>query len=117
MAIIKRVEVGQRNILSDGQIQVRIDTIVEEDGVEISRTYHRHVVHPGLPAAREDPLVQRIMAIEHTPAIVARFKVKTTRVEVESLEKQTPTTQSLISLADARTRLATALLELQQTGG
>ena len=27
-------------------VQVRKATIVKDDGVEISRTYHRHVLHP-----------------------------------------------------------------------
>ena len=56
MTITKRTEIGQRTVLVDGQIQVRIDTVVEEDGKEIGRTYHRKVLAPGDDVAAEDPL-------------------------------------------------------------
>ena len=39
MTIIKREEIGSIEVLSMGQIQVRTDTIIEEDGVEISKSY------------------------------------------------------------------------------
>lgn len=76
MAIIKRIEVGQRNILPDGQIQVRLDTIIEEDDVELTRTYHRHVVLPGSNLANEHPLVQRVAQAEHTVEVINAFRAR-----------------------------------------
>mgnify|MGYP001570706240 CR=1 FL=1 len=73
MALTERKEISQRTILVDGQIEVREDTIIERDGIEISRSYHRHVVLPGNDASREDPSVQRIMAVEHTQAVIDAF--------------------------------------------
>jgi hypothetical protein len=35
-------------------IQVRTATIIAEDGVEISRTFHRHVLTPDADIAQED---------------------------------------------------------------
>jgi hypothetical protein len=43
----KKIEVGLITILQDGVIQVREDTVVYEDLVEISRTYTRYVTNPG----------------------------------------------------------------------
>ena len=73
MALTERVEIGSRDALPDGQIQIRTDTIIERDGVEISRTYHRHVVVPGADVSGEDAAVQRIATAEHTPAVIAAY--------------------------------------------
>jgi hypothetical protein len=75
MALTERIEIGSRQVLADGQIQVRTDTVIEKDGVEISRTYHRHVVSPGDDVSREDPAVQRIAMAEHTPAKITAYKL------------------------------------------
>ena len=75
MTITESTEIGSRNILADGQIQVRTDSIILKDGVEISRTYHRHVIAPGDDVSREDVSVQRIAKAEHTPAKIAAYKL------------------------------------------
>ena len=81
MALTERMEIGSREVLSDGQIQVRTDTIFERDGVEVSRTYHRHVIAPGNDVSREDVSVQRIAKAEHTPAKIAAYKLATQLVQ------------------------------------
>jgi len=75
MAIIERTEIGSREVLLNGAIQVREDTIILRDGLEISRTYHRHIVSPGDDLEREDISVQRIARVEHTPARIAAYKL------------------------------------------
>ena len=48
MAIIKTTEVGQVEVVGEHKfVQVRTDTVIKEDGTELSRTYHRHVLQPG----------------------------------------------------------------------
>ena len=42
LSVIDKIEV-----LEDGQIQVRRADKVLRDGVEIAKTYHRHVLAPG----------------------------------------------------------------------
>ncbi len=74
MPLTERKEISQRTVLVDGQIQVRTDTVIERDGVEIGRTYHRHVVSPGDFLATEDPSLVRLARVEHTPEVIARFK-------------------------------------------
>lgn len=46
MAITKRLEYKEE-ILPNQVIQIRTTTVVEEDGVELARNHHRHVVKPG----------------------------------------------------------------------
>lgn len=75
MAITKRTETGQRTVLPDGVIWVRTDTVLEEDGVEISRTFHRHVLAPGDDFSVEADDVRRLAETEHTPGRVAAYKV------------------------------------------
>ena len=46
MALTKETIIGKIEVVTDFKhIQVRTDTVVKEDGVELSRAYHRHVVH------------------------------------------------------------------------
>ena len=74
MAITERQVIGQRAVLPDGQIQVRTDTIIDRDGVEIARSYHRRVVVPGDDLAAMPPEVRRLAQVEHTPAVVAAYR-------------------------------------------
>jgi hypothetical protein len=74
MALTERIEIGSREVLVDGQIQVRTDTVIERDGVEISRTYHRHVVSPGDDISGEDAAVQTVANAVHTDAVIAAYR-------------------------------------------
>ena len=49
-------------------VQVRQATIIAEDGVEISRTFHRRVVTPGDDLTTEDADVAAIGKVVHTKA-------------------------------------------------
>ena len=73
MALTERTEISRREVLPDGQIQVRTDTVIERDGVEISRTYHRHVVVPGADVSGEDASVQVVANAVHTDAVIAAY--------------------------------------------
>jgi hypothetical protein len=64
MTITKETEIGKMEVVTDFKhIQVRTDTVIKEDGVELSRTFHRHVVTPDISAedlANEHADVQTI---------------------------------------------------------
>ena len=48
MAITKTTEIAKTEIVGEYKaVQVATDTIIKEDSVEISRSRHRHVLHPG----------------------------------------------------------------------
>jgi hypothetical protein len=74
MALTERTEIASREVLADGQIQVRTDTVIERDGVEISRSIHRHVVAPGDNLSGEDASVQTVANAVHTAEVIAAFK-------------------------------------------
>ena len=69
MALTERTEIGSMDVLPMGQIQVRTDTIIERDGVELSKSYHRHVVEPDSDTSNEDQRVKDIANTVHTPAV------------------------------------------------
>ena len=50
-------------------VQVRTATVIKRDGVEISRTFHRHVVAPDADITGESAEVQAICTAVHTDAI------------------------------------------------
>ena len=54
-------------------IQVRQATIIAEDGVEISRTFHRHVLTPDADIAQEDLDVFAIAKEVFTDAAKAAY--------------------------------------------
>ena len=55
-------------------IQVRTATVIKRDGVEISRSFHRHVVAPGDDLSGESADVSAIAAAVHTKAIKDAYK-------------------------------------------
>ena len=61
-------------IVENGTIQVRIKTVIKEDGVEISSKFHRHVVAPGDDYSSEDAKVQAIASVVHTPEVIATYQ-------------------------------------------
>jgi hypothetical protein len=75
MAITKRLEyiVG---VLSDKTLEVRTDTVIEEDGVIISRAIHRHCVTPGEDLSGQHAEVQEIGNAVHTDAVIAAYRAK-----------------------------------------
>ena len=74
MALTERTEISRREVLADGQIQVRTDTVIERDGVEVSRSFHRHVVVPGADVSGEDASVQTVAHAVHTAEVVEAYK-------------------------------------------
>jgi len=67
MAITKQIT-HDGQFLEDGQIQVREITRLMEDGVELSKTYHRHVVDVGDDLTNEPQIVKDVAQNLHTPA-------------------------------------------------
>ena len=46
MAITKSTEIPKIEVVNSWNIQVATDTVIKEDGTEISRSRHRHVLKP-----------------------------------------------------------------------
>ena len=70
MAITKRIEEDKIEVVGAYKtVQVRTATIVEENDVELSRSYHRHVVAPNADISGESTEVQAICATVHTQEV------------------------------------------------
>ena len=51
MALTKSIEIGKMELVTPWKhIQVRTDTVIKEDGVVISRVFHRHAIQPDISA-------------------------------------------------------------------
>ena len=77
MAITKETVVDKIEVLEMGQVQVRTATKIMEDGTELNRSFHRHVVVPSVKngdtwgdtdISSEDARVQAICTATWTDA-------------------------------------------------
>jgi len=75
MAITKTTEIGKIEVVSEYKhVQVRTDTVIKEDGVLISRTFNRHVLHPDMDISGEHAEVQAIANAAWTDDVKAAWK-------------------------------------------
>jgi len=74
MALEKVIVVDLIEVTENGCVQVRTKTAIMEDGVQISGSFHRHVIAPGDDYANEDARVKAICKATHTPAVVNAYK-------------------------------------------
>ena len=79
MALIEKQIVDLVELVQSNHIQVRTANIIEKDGVEIARTFHRHVLAPGDNVANEDPKVQAIANAVWTPEVIAAYQASLVR--------------------------------------
>ena len=90
MAITKEIENDKIEVVNKWNIQVRTATIIKEDGTEISRSYHRHVLQPftstksgdtwthtATDISKEEADVQAICNAAWTDAVKAAYKTFT----------------------------------------
>ena len=75
MAITKEIVQDKIEVVGDFKhIQVRTATVIKEDGVELSRSFSRHVVAPDSDSSGESADVKAMVAQFHTDTIKAAFK-------------------------------------------
>ena len=75
MALTERTVEDKIEIVGDYKhIQVRTATIIERDGAEISRSFHRHVISPLDDVSGESAEVQAIAAAVHTADVKAAYQ-------------------------------------------
>ena len=88
MALTERFENDKIEVVGQYKsVQVRRATVIERDGVEINRSFHRHVLQPGTVAegtstlidtdiSGEDADVQAICTAAWTDAVKEAWRVK-----------------------------------------
>ena len=73
MALTEKQIIDKIEVLESNYIQVRTANVIEKDGVEISRTFHRHVVNPSQDISGEDAKVQAIASAIWTEEIISAY--------------------------------------------
>lgn len=64
-------------------LQCRRADIIEKDGVEVGRTYHRHVAVPGSDMSNECAEMQAVAAALWTPEVIAAYEASLPAPAVE----------------------------------
>ena len=73
MALEKQTVVGSLGVNENGTINVRTDTVISDDGVEASRSFHRKVLAPGDDVSGEDAKVQAVAGAVWTDEVKAAY--------------------------------------------
>ena len=74
MALTEETVQDKLEIVGDYKmIQVRTATVIKKDGVEISRSFHRHVVAPDSDVSGESADVQALSTQFHTDAVKTAY--------------------------------------------
>ena len=74
MALSEETEQDKIEIVKPfNHIQIRTATIIKKDGVEISRSFHRHVVAPNSDVSGESDDVKALATQFHTDAIKTAY--------------------------------------------
>ena len=74
MALTEKTIVDKIELVQSNHIQVRTANIIERDGVEVSRTFYRHVLSPGDDVTNQDPKVQAIANAVWTEEVIAAYQ-------------------------------------------
>lgn len=83
MALTERTVEDKIEIVGEYKhLQVRTAVVIERDGVEISRSFSRHVVSPGDDVSNESAEVQAIAAAVHTAEVIAAYQAHVAAQEV-----------------------------------
>ena len=73
MALEKQTVTGSTEVNENGSINVRTDTVIVDDGKELSRSFHRKVLAPGDDVSGEDAKVQAVAGAVWTDEVVAAY--------------------------------------------
>lgn len=79
MALVEKQLVDLVELVQSNHIQVRTANIIERDGVEVTRTFHRHILAPGDDVTNEDPKVQAIANAVWTEEIISAYQASLVR--------------------------------------
>jgi hypothetical protein len=74
MSLTEKTIIDKIEVLESNSIQVRTATIIEKDGTELTRTFHRHVLAPGADLTNKDPKVQAIASAIWTEEVIAAYQ-------------------------------------------
>ncbi len=70
----KKSVIDQIEITRDGCVQIRRADLIIEDGKEIAKTYHRHVLSPGADLTGQDERVAAVAGAVWTPEVIEAYQ-------------------------------------------
>ena len=76
MALTKEIAVDQITVTENGIVLVRETTTIKEDGVELSKKYHRTSLTPGQDLTGQPENVAAICNLTWTPAIIDAYEAQ-----------------------------------------
>ena len=75
MAITKETQIGKIEVVGKYKsVQVRTDTVIIEDGTELSRKYHRHALMPDAVITDEHNEVKAVCNAVWTDAVKSAYE-------------------------------------------
>ena len=84
MALTKETQIGKIEVVGKYKsVQVRTDTVVMEDGNELSRKYHRHALMPDAVITDEHTEVQAVCNAVWTDEVKANYETFKAEQEAE----------------------------------
>ena len=87
MAITKETQIGKIEVVGQYKsVQVRTDTVVMEDGNELSRKYHRHALSPDADISAEHAEVQAVCNAVWTDEVKANYETFKAEQEAQFAE-------------------------------
>jgi hypothetical protein len=84
MALTKDLAVDQITVTENGIVLVRETTTIKEDGVELSKKYHRASFNPSQDVSSQPANVQAICNAAWTPELVAAWNAEQARIAAEA---------------------------------
>ena len=76
MSLEKQIIIDQITVVEDGTVWVREATKIIENGIELSKQYHRTSFSPDSDVSTQPQNIQDICKIAWTPEVVATYKAQ-----------------------------------------
>lgn len=74
MALTENTSIDQIEIVGGWNIQVRQATVIEKDGEQVARTFHRWVLTPDMDISGQEQKVQDIANAAWTPEVKSAYE-------------------------------------------
>jgi hypothetical protein len=74
MALVEQTSIDQIEIQGNWNIQVRQATVIEKDGVQVARSFHRWVLTPDMDISGQEQKVQDICNVAWTDEVKSAYE-------------------------------------------
>jgi hypothetical protein len=74
MALTETVSIDRVEVVNDWTIQVRQATVIEKDGVQVARSFHRWVLTPDSDISGQEQKVQDICNVAWTDEVKSAYE-------------------------------------------